>query len=223
MNVHGYRALQTYGLAGLRVGYTVAHREVITALQKVTLPFAVNALAPGRGASLSDRRGRAGGALRERDCRAAGAPASRCPPRRRTSSGGRCVSRPRSSRCTASAGGVIARPFSDVPGGVRVTIGCRPRTSSSCPRRAAGPGPPRGSPTSAAPARTVRRVQPASSYLQEWIRPPGRRRRPASPRTAPPLCPPTTPCRCRSRRRGSRSSARRERSAPPAAPMCRNR
>ena len=36
---------KAYGLAGLRVGYAIAHPEVITALGKAHVPFSVNSVA----------------------------------------------------------------------------------------------------------------------------------------------------------------------------------
>jgi histidinol-phosphate aminotransferase len=36
---------KAYGLAGLRVGYAVAHPEVATALRKTAVPFGVNSIA----------------------------------------------------------------------------------------------------------------------------------------------------------------------------------
>lgn len=46
---------KAYGLAGLRVGYAVAHRQVIEALNKVAIPFCVNSVASDAAvASLAD-------------------------------------------------------------------------------------------------------------------------------------------------------------------------
>ncbi|MBI3417806.1 MAG: histidinol-phosphate transaminase [Verrucomicrobia bacterium] len=45
-----------YGLAGLRLGYGIAHSELITSLEKIRQPFNINALAQGAAlAALEDR------------------------------------------------------------------------------------------------------------------------------------------------------------------------
>ena len=50
---------KAYGLAGLRVGFAVAHEPVAAALRKTAVPFGVNTHRPGRGDRLAARRGRA--------------------------------------------------------------------------------------------------------------------------------------------------------------------
>ncbi len=49
----GGRYAKAYGLAGVRVGYAVGSQEIIEALNKVAIPFSVNAVAQA-GAQLLD-------------------------------------------------------------------------------------------------------------------------------------------------------------------------
>ncbi len=120
---------KAYGLAGLRVGYAVADPEVITALQKVALPFAVNALAQAAAlASLTaadELAARCASVVVERqrvtaELRGAGfeVPTSQANfiwlPLRQESA---------EFAAHCERGRVIVRPFSDATGGVRVTIG----------------------------------------------------------------------------------------------------
>lgn len=131
-NVVSLRTLsKAYGLAGLRVGYAVGSPEVITAIRKVGLPFAVNRLAQTAGvAALSQEarpelerrlaevvaeRSRVLAALREAgyDVPESQANFVWLPLRERSAEFAR--------HC--EEGGVIVRPFSDASGGVRVTIG----------------------------------------------------------------------------------------------------
>lgn len=47
---------KAYGLAGLRVGYALAHPALVTALRKVAIPFAVNTLAQAAALAALDQR-----------------------------------------------------------------------------------------------------------------------------------------------------------------------
>ena len=85
---------KAYGLAGLRVGYAVGHPDLITALDKVYVPFTVTQHLAGRGHRLAGRRRRAAGPHRRGGRRAqpgqrrrCAAPDSRCRRRRPISSG----------------------------------------------------------------------------------------------------------------------------------------
>ena len=108
-NVLTLRTLsKAYGLAGLRVGYAVGDPQVITALRKVAIPFALNSLAQAAALGRVGRQGRTGTALAAGHRRTGPGhrlrcadSASRSRPRRRTSSGCRCGSGPRNSRRTA--------------------------------------------------------------------------------------------------------------------------
>ncbi len=131
-NVVSLRTLsKAYGLAGLRVGYAVGAAAVIGAIRKVGLPFAVNKLAQVAGvAALSDaarpelerrleeivtERTRVLAALREAGYEVPESQANFVwlPLRERSADFAR--------HC--EEGGVIVRPFADMSGGVRVTIG----------------------------------------------------------------------------------------------------
>jgi histidinol-phosphate aminotransferase len=131
-NVVSLRTLsKAYGLAGLRVGYAVAAPDVITAIRKVGLPFAVNHLAQTAAvAALSEA------ARPELEARLAAVVAERARvlvALRETGyevpeSQANFVWLPLRERATdfaqhCEAGGVIVRPFPDASGGVRVTIG----------------------------------------------------------------------------------------------------
>jgi histidinol-phosphate aminotransferase len=131
-NVVSLRTLsKAYGLAGLRVGYAVAAPDVITAIRKVGLPFAVNDLAQAAAvAALSEA------ARPELEARLAAVVAERArvlAALRETGyevpeSQANFVWLPLRERATdfaqhCEAGGVIVRPFADASGGVRVTIG----------------------------------------------------------------------------------------------------
>ncbi len=52
---------KAYGLAGLRVGFAVAHEPVAAALRKTAVPFGVSSARPGRGGGLAPGGGRAAG------------------------------------------------------------------------------------------------------------------------------------------------------------------
>ncbi len=129
-NVVSLRTMsKAYGLAGLRVGYAVAQPEVISSLQKVALPFAVNSLAQiAAVASLS-----AGEELAAR-CAAVVAERERVTAALRKSgyevptSHANFVWLPLRERAADFAAHceqqkVIVRPFADATGGARVTIG----------------------------------------------------------------------------------------------------
>jgi histidinol-phosphate aminotransferase len=122
---------KAYGLAGLRVGYAVAAPDVITAIRKVGLPFAVNDLAQAAAvAALSEA------ARPELEARLAAVVAERARVLAALREAGSEVPEsqanfvwlPLRERATdfaqhCEAGGVIVRPFADASGGVRVTIG----------------------------------------------------------------------------------------------------
>ena len=129
-NVVSLRTMsKAYGLAGLRVGYAVAHPDVIVALQKVALPFAVNYLVQAaalasltareelfaRCAQVVQERGRVTTALRAGGYEVPTSQANFVwlPLKERASDF--------AAHC--EAGKVIVRPFADATGGVRVTIG----------------------------------------------------------------------------------------------------
>lgn len=129
-NVVSLRTLsKAYGLAGLRVGYAVGQPDLIVALQKVALPFAVNYVAQAAAlASLTAReelaarcaqvvaeRERVTAALREDGYEVPTSQANFVwlPLRERAAAF--------SAHCEAHR--VIVRPFADASGGVRVTIG----------------------------------------------------------------------------------------------------
>jgi histidinol-phosphate aminotransferase len=129
-NVVSLRTLsKAYGLAGLRVGYAVGQPDVIVALQKVALPFAVNYVAQAAAlASLTAReelaarcaqvvaeRARVTAALREDGYQVPTSEANFVwlPLRERSAEF--------AAHCEARK--VIVRPFSDPTGGVRVTVG----------------------------------------------------------------------------------------------------
>ena len=57
---------KAHGLAGLRVGYALAPRELAEGLRRVALPFGVSAPGPARGDRLPRRRGRGARARRRR-------------------------------------------------------------------------------------------------------------------------------------------------------------
>lgn len=131
-NVVSLRTLsKAYGLAGLRVGYAVAAPDVITAIRKVGLPFAVNDLAQAAAvAALSEA------ARPELEARLAAVVAERARVLAALREAGYEVPEsqanfvwlPLRERATdfaqhCEAGGVIVRPFADASGGVRVTIG----------------------------------------------------------------------------------------------------
>ena len=129
-NVVSLRTLsKAYGLAGLRVGYAVSQPDIIIALQKVALPFAVNYVAQAAAlASLTAReelaarceqvvaeRGRVTAALRGAGYEVPTSEANFVwlPLRERSAAfAAHCEERK-----------VIVRPFSDSSGGVRVTVG----------------------------------------------------------------------------------------------------
>lgn len=131
-NVVSLRTLsKAYGLAGLRVGYVVGATEVIAAVRKVALPFAVNYLAQAAAVAALDPAARPELAARcatvvaerERVTAALRADGFEVP-----ESHGNFVWLPLQERAGAFAAHcegrrVIVRPFSDATGGVRVTIG----------------------------------------------------------------------------------------------------
>ena len=69
---------KAYGLAGLRVGFAVAHEPVAAALRKTAVPFGVTQPRPGRGGRVAARRGRAAGAGRARWSPSATGSSRRC-------------------------------------------------------------------------------------------------------------------------------------------------
>jgi histidinol-phosphate aminotransferase len=131
-NVVSMRTLsKAYGLAGLRVGYAVAAPELIGAIRKVGLPFAVNDLAQAAAvAALSET------AKPELQARLAAVTAERGRVLAELRGGGWEVPESQANfvwlpiperaaefAAHCEAGGVIVRPFNDATGGVRVTIG----------------------------------------------------------------------------------------------------
>lgn len=131
-NVVSLRTLsKAYGLAGLRVGYTIGDPEIIAGIKKVGLPFAVNHIAQAAAvAALSDE------ARPELESRVDAIVAERTrvlAELRRAEysvpeSQGNFVWLPVRERALELAAhcednGVIVRPFGDGTGGVRVTIG----------------------------------------------------------------------------------------------------
>ena len=119
---------KAYGLAGLRVGFAVAHEPVAAALRKTAVPFGVSQLAQDAAvASLraeDELLGRVGSLVAERARVLRGlwsSRAGRCPRRRRTSSGCGWASGRSTSPRPARRPGVVVRPFAGE--GVRVTIG----------------------------------------------------------------------------------------------------
>jgi histidinol-phosphate aminotransferase len=146
-NVVSLRTMsKAYGLAGLRVGYAVGRPEVIRALQKVALPFAVNYLAQAAAlASLS-----AGDELAVR-CAAVAAERSRVLAALQSSgyevpqSHANFVWLPLRERATDFAAHceqhkVIVRPFADATGGVRVTVGAPEENDAFLAAAASWPG-----------------------------------------------------------------------------------
>ena len=129
-NVLALRTMsKAYQLAGLRVGYAVGDPSVITALTKVAIPFSVNSLAQSaalaalhsreelkpRWAQVISERSRVTAALRTTGYEVPESQAN-------------FIWLPLRERATAFARHcedhkVIVRPFADVAGGVRVTIG----------------------------------------------------------------------------------------------------
>jgi histidinol-phosphate aminotransferase len=121
---------KAYGLAGLRVGYSIASPEITTVLRKVYLPFSVNALAQTAAIASLD----AGEELRQRRQEII---AERTRVRdalldfgyKIPEAQGNFVWLPLGERAMefaehTLAGKVVVRPFADGPtGGVRVTIG----------------------------------------------------------------------------------------------------
>ena len=146
-NVVSLRTMsKAYGLAGLRVGYAVGRPEVIGALHRVALPFAVNYLAQTAAvASLS-----AGDELAAR-CAAVAAERSRVTAGLRSAgyevpeSQANFVWLPLRERSADLAAHcererVIVRPFSDATGGVRVTIGVPEENDAFLAAAASWPG-----------------------------------------------------------------------------------
>ncbi|MEM1332954.1 MAG: histidinol-phosphate transaminase [Actinomycetota bacterium] len=121
---------KAHGLAGLRVGYALAHPDVITTLDKTFVPFAVNSLAQ-RAASASlqateEMASRVASVVTERERVAA---ALRTQGWALPDAQGNFVWLPLADRAAAlgadlERAGVIARTFDGV--GVRVTIASRP-------------------------------------------------------------------------------------------------
>jgi histidinol-phosphate aminotransferase len=129
-NVVSLRTLsKAYGLAGLRVGYAVGQPEIIVALQKVALPFAVNYVAQSAAlASLTAREELAARCAQVVAERARVTAALRGEGYQVPTSEANFVWLPLRERSAAFAAHceaqrVIVRPFSDATGGVRVTIG----------------------------------------------------------------------------------------------------
>ena len=119
---------KAYGLAGLRVGYAVAHEPVAAALRKTAVPFGVNSLA--QAAAVASLRGvrraqgagrRAGGRAHPGGRGAAHAGLGHPRDRRPTSSGSRWASAAPPSPQAAQEAGLTVRQFGG--DGVRVTIG----------------------------------------------------------------------------------------------------
>ena len=118
---------KAYGLAGLRVGFLVAHEPVAAAARKTMLPFTVNAVAQAAAiaslaaeAELLERvdavvkeRGRVRDELLAR--------AGRCRPPRPTSSGCRSATTPPDFAAACERAGVSVRPFGAE--GSRISIG----------------------------------------------------------------------------------------------------
>ena len=84
---------KAYGLAGLRVGFAVAHEPVAAALRKTAVPFGVSQLAQDAAVASLRGRGRAAGAGRRRWWASAPGCVDALPPR-----AGRCR-RPRPTSC----------------------------------------------------------------------------------------------------------------------------
>lgn len=146
-NVVSLRTMsKAYGLAGLRVGYAVARPEVIGAVGKVALPFAVNHLAQvaavaslsaadelaARCAVVVEERARVTAGLRDSGYEVPTSQAN-------------FVWLPLRERAADFAGHcernkVIVRPFSDATGGVRVTIGAAEENDAFLAAAAAWPG-----------------------------------------------------------------------------------
>ncbi|MCC9311317.1 histidinol-phosphate transaminase [Kitasatospora sp. RB6PN24] len=118
---------KAYGLAGLRVGFAIAHEPVATALRKTAIPFGVSQLAQDaavaslraeeallvRVAALVEERARVAAALAEQGWTVADSQANFV--------WLRLGERTMDFAAAAAAAGVVVRPF---PGeGVRVTIG----------------------------------------------------------------------------------------------------
>ncbi len=129
-NVLALRTLsKAYGLAGLRCGYAVGAAEVVTALKKVAIPFALNSLAQSaavvalglrdqlepRWRQIVTERDRVQGGLRSAGYQVPTSQANFVwlPLRERAADF--------AAHCEAAR--VIVRPFSDATGGVRITIG----------------------------------------------------------------------------------------------------
>jgi histidinol-phosphate aminotransferase len=118
---------KAYGLAGLRVGFAIAHESVTTALRKTAIPFGVSQLAQDaavaslqaedallvRVAALVEERARVAAALAEQGWTVADSQANFV--------WLRLGERTMDFAAAASAAGVIVRPFAGE--GVRVTIG----------------------------------------------------------------------------------------------------
>ena len=120
---------KAYGLAGLRVGFAVAHEPVAEALRKTAVPFGVSGLAQAAAMASLARRGRAARAGRGPRQGARPGAATRCASRagrgagvaRPTSSGCGSASAPTEFAAACEAAGVVVRPFAGE--GARVTIG----------------------------------------------------------------------------------------------------
>ena len=120
---------KAYGLAGLRVGFAVAHEPVADALRKTAVPFGVSGLAQTAAVASLAAEGELlerVEALVDRARPGAGRAAraglvARCRCRRRTSSGCGWASAPTSSPRRARRPGVVVRPFTGE--GARVSIG----------------------------------------------------------------------------------------------------
>ncbi len=150
-NVVSLRTMsKAYGLAGLRVGYAIAQRPVIGALNKVAVPFGVNSLAQVAAvAALS-----AGDELAER-CAAVTAERGRVTDALRgfgyevPTSQANFVWLPLAERAAEFAAHcerekVIVRPFPDTTGGARVTIGSPEENEAFLAAASSWPGLPAG-------------------------------------------------------------------------------
>jgi histidinol-phosphate aminotransferase len=119
---------KAYGLAGLRVGFAVAHDAVADALRKTAVPFGVSSLAQAaavrslaaedelldRVGALVEERGRIQAALREQGW-------TRVPPSEANFVWLRLGARTEEFAAACEAAGVVVRPFAGE--GARVTIG----------------------------------------------------------------------------------------------------
>ena len=99
---------KAFGLASLRVGYVMAHPEIVSAIDKCLIPFNVNGLAPGRRAGRPQRRGCGRGPSQHRRHQRPSGPgwpppwpptAGTFPTRRPTSCG--CTSATEPTRCAS--------------------------------------------------------------------------------------------------------------------------